>query len=163
MKEISLLLEPCSRRGNDDDWMHSFLQQTQRPDLARLMQIHASAATGLPPGPAGLPPGLLGGPGGPGGLPSSIALLAGLPASLGQPGPHPAFASLLAQQKPNPDPSIRSKDEELKRAIADTNGSKCQTSLLFISWSFFTCDFVACFLCCVYCFESVLSLPLSLR
>lgn len=97
------------------------------------MQIHASA--GLPPGPAaGLPPGLLpGAPTGPAGLPSSIALLAGIPTSLAQAvaggagGPHPAFASLLAQQKPNLDASqLRQpgKDEELKRAIADTNGSK---------------------------------------
>ena len=120
----------------------SKFQQTQRPDLARLMQIHASAAGGLPPGPAGLPPGLLGGagatppslpaglPGGlpaglPAGLPTSIALLAGIPSSLAQAGTHPAFASLLAQQKPNPDiPSLQPKDEVLKRAIADTNGSK---------------------------------------
>ena len=88
------------------------------------MQIHA--AGGLPPSPAALPPGLLGGPGaGPAGLPTSIALLAGIPTSLAQAGPHPAFASLLAQQKPTvPDPVIRPKDEELKRAIADTNGSK---------------------------------------
>ena len=116
-------------------------QQSQRPDLARLMQLHASATGGLPPGPVGaaaaaaaaLPPGLLpGAPGGsPGGLPTSIALLAGIPTSLAQAGgPHPAFASLLAQQKPSLDPtSLRSKDEELKRAIgavssADTNGSK---------------------------------------
>ena len=133
-------------------------QQTQqRPDLARLMQIHAAsaAAGGMPPGgPAGaaaqlsgLPPGLLNGlnipgagnPGGlPGGLPTSIAQLAGIPTSMasligGQ--PHPAFASLLAQQKPSLDISTlaRSKDEELKRAIAaatnpmltnETNGSK---------------------------------------
>ena len=106
--------------------MQSFFhfQQQQRPDLARLMQIHA--AGGLPPSPAALPPGLLGGPGaGPAGLPTSIALLAGIPTSLAQAGPHPAFASLLAQQKPTvPDPVIRPKDEELKRAIADTNGSK---------------------------------------
>ena len=115
----------------------SKFQQTQRPDLARLMQIHASAAGGVPPGPAGLPPGLLGGPGTtppslpaglpglPAGLPTSIALLAGIPSSLAQAGPHPAFASLLAQQKPNPDiPSLQPKDEVLKRAIADTNGSK---------------------------------------
>ena len=137
-------------------------QQTQqRPDLARLMQIHAAsaAAGGMPPGgPAGaaaqlpgLPPGLLNGlnipgagnpgglPGGlPSGLPTSIAQLAGIPTSMasligGQ--PHPAFASLLAQQKPSLDISTlaRSKDEELKRAIAaatnpmltnETNGSK---------------------------------------
>ena len=107
------------------------------------MQIHASAAgavlpggTGLPGGPAGLPPGLLGGPGmsanpaaaaaaaAAAGLPTSIpALLAGIPSSLAQAGPHPAFASLLAQQKPSLDVP-RPKDEELKRAIADTNGSK---------------------------------------
>lgn len=104
-----------------------YFQQQQRPDLARLMQLHASAAGGLPPGPAGLPPGLLAGPGAaaaPGGLPTSIpALLAGIPSSLAQAGPHPAFASLLAQQKPSLDVP-RPKDEELKRAIADTNGSK---------------------------------------
>ena len=108
------------------------------------MQIHASAAAagGLPPGGPGagqlpgLPPGLLNVPGvgTPAGLPTSIALLAGIPTSLAQAGqPHPAFASLLAQQKPSLDPSTlaRSKDEELKRAIAattnpitDTNGSK---------------------------------------
>ena len=109
------------------------------------MQIHASAAGALPPGPSALPPGLLPGPTGaanPGvaaaaaaGLPTSIALLAGIPSSLAQAGPHPAFASLLAQQKPSLDPSIRpsvaavaaaavaaGKDEELKRAIAETNG-----------------------------------------
>ena len=119
-----------------------FLQQQQRPDLARLMQLHAAGAAGagLPPGaPAGLPPGLLGGPGAAAaaaanpaaaaaaaaaGLPTSIpALLAGIPSSLAQAGPHPAFASLLAQQKPSLDVP-RPKDEELKRAIADTNGSK---------------------------------------
>ena len=109
------------------------------------MQIHSSAAApgGLPqggPGSAqipGLPPGLLNMPGigTQPGLPTSIALLAGIPTSLAQAGqPHPAFASLLAQQKPSLDPSalVRSaKDEELKRAIAaasnpmiDTNGSK---------------------------------------
>ena len=95
------------------------------------MQLHASAAGGLPQGPAGLPaglpPGLLAGPGAagaPAGLPTSIpALLAGIPSSLAQAGPHPAFASLLAQQKPSLD-IPRPKDEELKRAIADTNGSK---------------------------------------
>ena len=107
------------------------------------MQLHASAAGGLPPGPvgaaavAGLPPGLLpGGPAGsPGALPTSIALLAGIPTSLAQAGPHPAFASLLAQQKPNLDPaSLRPKDEELKRAMgilsAETNGSKYRISHL---------------------------------
>ena len=113
--------------------------------LARLMQIHSSAAApgGLSqggPGSAqipGLPPGLLNMPGvgTQPGLPTSIALLAGIPTSLAQAGqPHPAFASLLAQQKPSLDHSalVRSaKDEELKRAIAaasnpmiDTNGSK---------------------------------------
>jgi hypothetical protein len=58
-------------------------------------------------------------------------MLAGIPSSLAQAGPHPAFASLLAQQKPNPDPTIgiRPKDEELKRAIAETNGSKFTSSL----------------------------------
>jgi len=123
--------------------LNSVIGQTQqRPDLARLMQIHAASAQagGMPPGgPAGvaaqlsgLPPGLLNGlnipgagnPGGlPGGLPTSIAQLAGIPTSMasligGQ--PHPAFASLLAQQKPSLDISslARSKDEELKRAIA---------------------------------------------
>ncbi len=75
--------------------------QQQRPDIARLMQLQASQ---LPPaGPPGLPPGLLSGHPGAPGLPTSLALLAGLPASLTQAGPalpHPAFASLLAQQKP---------------------------------------------------------------
>ena len=97
------------------------------------MQLHAAGAAGagLPPGPAGLPPGLLGPSAAaaaaaavPGGLPTSIpALLAGIPSSLAQAGPHPAFASLLAQQKPSLDVP-RPKDEELKRAIADTNGSE---------------------------------------
>ena len=136
------------------------------------MQLHAAgAAGGLPGGlPGGvpgspatptLPPGLnglLGGPGagpGPGGLPAglpaglptSIALLAGIPTSLAQAGTHPAFASLLAQQKPTPDiPSIlRPKDDELKRAIAETNGSKYsgrQTSLQQISDIYF--EFLQC-------------------
>lgn len=94
------------------------------------MQIHASAAGGLPPGaPGGLPPGLLGAnPAAAAGIPTSIALLAGIPSSLAQAGPHPAFASLLAQQKPTLDVP-RPKDEELKRAIAETNGSK--THFLF--------------------------------
>ena len=81
------------------------------------MQLHASAAQGLPPGPAGLPPGLLPGTPGigtPGGLPTSLALLAGIPTSLAQAGPqlgaHPAFASLLAQQKPTLDPVSLKRD-----------------------------------------------------
>ena len=113
-----------------------FLQQQQRPDLARLMQMTAQAQAGqLPPGgPAGLPPGLLaaGHPNAPGaaaaaaaaaGLPTTLSLLAGIPTSLAQSGPslpHPAFASLLAQQKPGAD-LAKAKEEELKRA-AETNG-----------------------------------------
>ena len=105
-------------------------QQQQRPDLARLMQIHAQAQAGqLAPGlPAGLPPGLLGGhPGAPpASIPTTMSLLAGIQNS-GTPslaGPHPAFASLLAAQKPTPDPLAVAKsiDIDLKRAAADTNG-----------------------------------------
>ena len=128
------------------------LQQTQqRPDLARLMQLHASGAAAA--APAGLPPGLLPGPPGapgPAGLPTALLagktgnsgsqpdtsdftdFFPGIPSSLA--GPHPAFASLLAQQKPNPaEPAPLpappgaarpSKDEELKKAISEINGSK---------------------------------------
>ena len=76
------------------------------------------------------------GVGTPPGLPTSMAgLLAGIPTSLAaQAGqPHPAFASLLAQQKPSLDIGAlaKAKDEELKRTIAamtnplvETNGSK---------------------------------------
>ena len=63
-------------------------QQQQRPDLARLMQIHAQAQAGQlapGPGPAGLPPGLLAGhPGAPTGLPTTMSLLAGIPTSATQ-------------------------------------------------------------------------------
>ncbi len=55
-----------------------FQQTQQRPDLARLMQLHAAAGAAAPAAPAGLPPGLLPGPPGapgPAGLPQ--ALLAG--------------------------------------------------------------------------------------
>ena len=126
-------------------------QQQQRPDLARLMQMHAAqtaqlGALGQAPIP-GLPPGLLGHPGavvGPAGLPASLlgAAAAGIPTSLAQAvsaaGTHPAFASLLAQQKPAVTSAAtdhplaaaaaaaaaaKSREEELKRA-ADTNGGK---------------------------------------
>ena len=108
-----------------------FFQQQQRPDLARLMQIHAQAQAGqlAPGGPAGLPPGLLAGhPGAPAGLPTTMSLLAGIPttAAPSLAGPHPAFASLLAAQKPTHDPLaiVKSMDMELKRSSADTNGGK---------------------------------------
>lgn len=110
------------------------------------MQMHAAqtaqlGALGQAPVP-GLPPGLLGHPGaavGPGGLPAS--LLGGIPTSLAQAvsaaGTHPAFASLLAQQKPAVTAAAehplaaaaaaaaaaKSREEELKRA-ADTNGGE---------------------------------------
>jgi hypothetical protein len=88
--------------------------------------MHAQATAGqLQAGPTGLPPGLLAGhPGAPpGGIPASLSLLTGIPTSLST--PHPAFASLLAQQKPAvPDPAVlmaRSREEEMKR---ESNGSK---------------------------------------
>ena len=102
------------------------------------MQIHAQAQAGqLAPGlPAGLPPGLLGGhPGAPpSSIPTTMSLLAGIQNS-GTPslaGPHPAFASLLAAQKPTPDPLAVAKsiDIDLKRAAADTNGGNIQSSIL---------------------------------
>ena len=115
------------------------------------MQMHAAqtaqlGALGQAPIP-GLPPGLLGHPGavvGPAGLPASLlgAAAAGIPTSLAQAvsaaGTHPAFASLLAQQKPAVTSAAtdhplaaaaaaaaaaKSREEELKRA-ADTNGGK---------------------------------------
>jgi hypothetical protein len=102
----------------------------QRPDLARLMQMHAQATAGqLPGGPAGIPPGLLAGhpAAPPGGIPASLSLLTGIPTSLST--PHPAFASLLAQQKPaGPDPALllaRSREEDLKR---EANGGQCLES-----------------------------------
>ena len=108
------------------------------------MQIHAQAQAGqLAPGagPAGLPPGLLAGhPGAPTGLPTTMSLLAGIPTSAATPslaGPHPAFASLLAAQKPTPDPLaiVKGIDMDLKRPAADTNGGKLYE---FISeWSAF--------------------------
>ena len=94
------------------------------------MQIHAQAQAGqLAQGaPAGLPPGLLAGhPGAPpAGLPTTMSLLAGIPTSLSQAGPHPAFASLLAQQKPAADPmaAAKAREDELKRPAPDTNGGK---------------------------------------
>ena len=89
------------------------------------MQMHAQATAGqLQAGPTGLPPGLLAGhPGAPpGGIPASLSLLTGIPSSLST--PHPAFASLLAQQKPAlvPDAALlmaRSREEEMKR---ESNG-----------------------------------------
>lgn len=124
-----------------------FQQQQQRPDLTRLIQLSAQAqvAPGGPAGAAGLPPGLLaaGHPAGvpvsaPPGLPNTLSLLAGIPTSLaqqvaGNPAavaaaanlPHPAFASLLAQQKPGAvhEAIAKAKEEELKRVI-ETNGGK---------------------------------------
>ena len=149
------------------------LQQQQRPDLARLMQLSAQAQV-APGGPAAnaaaaaaaaasLPPGLLAGhpgaapgaaaaaaaaAGAPPGLPSTLSLLASaIPTSLAQQAaaanaavaanpaaaaaaanlPHPAFASLLAQQKPGPgslqEAVAKAKEEELKRAM-ETNGGE---------------------------------------
>ena len=114
-------------------------QQQQRPDLARLMQIHAQAQAGQlapGPGPAGLPPGLLGGhPGAPAGLPTTMSLLAGIPTSAtpSLAGAHPAFASLLAAQKPTPDPLaiVKGIDMDLKRSSAETNGGNLQLILHF--------------------------------
>lgn len=118
------------------------------------MQMTAQAQAGqLPPGaPSGLPPGLLAGhPGAQAaaaaaaaaGLPTSLSLLAGIPTSLAQTGPnlpHPAFASLLAQQKPGAIPVtsvaevVRSKEEEIKRAIESNGGGKSEkTSFVVIS------------------------------
>ncbi len=129
------------------------LQQQQRPDLARLMQLSAQAQSG-PAGAAGLPPGLLAGHPGvppaaaaaaaaapPPGLPTTLSLLAGIPTSLAQqvaanPAaaaaaanlPHPAFASLLAQQKPGAvhEAIAKAKEEELKR-VMETNGGEINT------------------------------------
>lgn len=114
-------------------------QQQQRPDLARLMQIHAQAQAGQlapGPGPAGLPPGLLAGhPGAPTGLPTTMSLLAGIPTSAtpSLAGAHPAFASLLAAQKPTPDPLaiVKGIDMDLKRSSAETNGGNLQLNLHF--------------------------------
>ena len=135
------------------------------------MQVHAAGLPGAlgqaaaAAAPVGLPPGLLGHPGagaaaaaaaaaagGPGGLPASLlgaAAAGAIPTSLAQAvgaaagaaGPHPAFASLLAQQKPAVTSAaaaaaaasdslaaaaaaaaaVKSREEELKRT-ADTNG-----------------------------------------
>lgn len=99
------------------------------------MQIHAQAQVGqLAPGAPGIPPGLLGHPGGPpGGLPTSMSLLAGIPTSLAQAGaPHPAFASLLAAQKPAPDHmTAASKLEDMKRSVAETNGGKFLINMMY--------------------------------
>ena len=98
------------------------------------MQIHAQAQAGQlapGPGPAGLPPGLLAGhPGAPTGLPTTMSLLAGIPTSAtpSLAGAHPAFASLLAAQKPTPDPLaiVKGIDMDLKRSSAETNGGNLQ-------------------------------------
>ena len=117
----------------------------QRPDIARLMQLHAQAQAGqqaanlaslvngppglpgLPPGAAlGLPPGLQGLP--PGlNIPTSLSssLLQGLPtsiaASLGGLGPnplHPAL-SMLKPQLPV-EPSKR--EDEMRKSLSESNG-----------------------------------------
>ena len=101
------------------------------------MQIHAQAQAGqlAQGGPTGLPPGLLGHPGAPSGLPTTMSLLAGIPTSAtpSLAGPHPAFASLLAAQKPTPDPLaiVKGIDMDLKRATADTNGGKLKLMSTF--------------------------------
>jgi len=93
------------------------------------MQMHAQATAGQIPGaPTGIPPGLLAGhpAAPPGGIPASLSLLTGIPTSLST--PHPAFASLLAQQKPAvPDPTavlMARREEELKR---ESNGGDHST------------------------------------
>ena len=104
------------------------------------MQIHAQAQAGQlapGPGPAGLPPGLLAGhPGAPTGLPTTMSLLAGIPTSAtpSLAGAHPAFASLLAAQKPTPDPLaiVKGIDMDLKRSSAETNGGNLMS--LFRYW-----------------------------
>ncbi len=114
--------------------------------------LAAQAGQGHPPGAAaaaaaaaGIPPGLLAGhPGAAAaaaaGIPVSsaaLSLLAGLPNSATTPGgspnlPHPAFASLLAQQKPGSVPppgaatladALKSKEDDLKRP-AENGGKK---------------------------------------
>ena len=117
----------------------SDLQQQQRPDLARLMQMQVQAQ--LPPGaPSGLPPGLLGAAaaaagGHPGGVPTSLSLLAaGIPTSLAQAAaggspaglPHPAFASLLGKQPGGAEAALlaaKAREEaEAAAKKAETNG-----------------------------------------
>lgn len=119
------------------------------------MTAQAQAGQGLPPGgppagaaaaAAGIPPGLLAGHPpvsaaaavAAAGLPNTLSLLAGIPSSVAGAGgpnlPHPAFASLLAQQKPGGVPVTttpgalieavgKAKEEDLKRP-AETNGGE---------------------------------------
>ncbi len=106
----------------------------------------AAAAASLPPGLlAGHPAAAPAAAGAPPGLPSTLSLLASIPTSLAQQAaaagaaaaanpaaaaaaanlPHPAFASLLAQQKPGSlqEAVAKAKEDELKRAL-ETNGGE---------------------------------------
>ena len=108
----------------------------QRPDIARLMQLHAQAQANLTPGsgPPGLPPGLPPGalalppglPGVPPGIPTSLStsLLSSLPtsiaASLSGLGPsplHPALSMLKPQLPLEP-----KREEEVRKSLSESNG-----------------------------------------
>ena len=123
----------------------------QRPDIARLMQLHAQAQAGqqaslaslvsappglpgLPPGAGlGLPPGLQGLQGLPPGLniPTSLSssLLQGLPtsiaASLGGlvgPGANPLHPA-LSMLKPQLPPGVDHKrEDEIRKSLSESNG-----------------------------------------
>merc|ERR1719282_2322054 len=110
----------------------------QRPDIARLMQLHAQAQAGQqaanlanlvngPPGMPGLPPGALGLP--PGlNIPTSLSssLLQGLPTSiaaslggLGGPNPlHPALSMLKPQLPLDP-----KREDEIRKSLSESNAS----------------------------------------
>ena len=116
----------------------------QRPDIARLMQLHAQAQAGQqaanlaslvngPPGLPGLPPGALGLPPGLQGLPPGLniptslssSLLQGLPtsiaASLGGLGPnplHPALSMLKPQLPMDP-----KREDEIRKSLSESNGT----------------------------------------
>ena len=113
----------------------------QRPDIARLMQLHAQAQAGQaasiaslvngPPGLPGLPPGALGLPPGLQGLPPGLniptslssSLLQGLPtslsSSLGGLGPNPLHPALSMLKPQMPDPK---KEDELRKSLSESNG-----------------------------------------
>ena len=110
---------------------------SQRPDIARLMQLHAHAQAnlagavscppGLPPGfpngGLGLPPGLAGLQHGiPTSLPTSLlgSLPTSLAASLGGLGPGPLHPA-LSMLKPHL-PLDHKRDEDVRKSLSESNG-----------------------------------------
>lgn len=133
-----------SSTGRDTWRLIPFPLLQQRPDIARLMQLHAQAQAGQqaanlanlvngPPGMPGLPPGALGLPPGLQGLPHGLniptslssSLLQGLPTSiaaslggLGGPNPlHPALSMLKPQLPLDP-----KREDEIRKSLSESNG-----------------------------------------